>query len=127
MKKLVFLAVSFILAFQFSCFAADFNVSVDKKTVSSVTMSVSGESGSSAVGVWADFDADNKMVICKTAPLSFTDGKATLQYDGTYTTLRFMVFENLENIKPLCKATDITYDDIIFDQGDGIEDLGDIE
>ena len=127
MKRLFFFVVSFVLALQFSCFAADYSVSVDKKTVSSATVSVSCENPGSAVGVWADFDANNRMVSYKPAVLSFESGKATAQYSGTYTTLRFMVFEDLDNIKPLCAAQDIVYDEIIFDQGDGIEDLGDIE
>lgn len=108
-------------------FAADYTVTVNDKSTSGADVSIESLKTDAVVGVWADFNDAGEIVNIKTENIVFTDGFADLKYTGSFTNLKFMVFKDLSEIKPLCGATEINCNEIVFDQKDGIEDLGDFE
>lgn len=127
MKKVLLCCVAFILCFQMIGFAADYTVTVNDKSTSGADVSIESLKTDAVVGVWADFNDAGEIVNIKTENIVFTDGSANLKYTGSFTNLKFMVFKDLSEIKPLCGATEINCNEIVFDQKDGIEDLGDFE
>ena len=126
MKKVLFLVLAFVMMFQVAAFA-DYSVTVDSKSETAVSVSVNAPADASAVGIWVDLNDDFSMANCVPATLTFVDGVATASYTGSFANLKFLVLKDFDNIMPLCDATDIVLDEVIFDQPDGIEDLGDIE
>lgn len=126
MKKILALALVFIVAFQAVAFA-ECAATVTEKSTSGAKVSISGAEVSSAKGVWVDFDADGSMLKCTPADVTFTDGAGEAVYTGSFTNLKFMLWADMTNIKPLCDSVDIVLDNVIFDQDEGIEDLGDVE
>lgn len=127
MKKILLCCAVFILCFQVIGIAADYTVTVNEKSTSGAYVSIESLKNDAVVGVWADFNDAGEIVNIKTENIVFADGSAALRYTGSFTNLKFMVFEDLDEIKPLCGATEINCNEIIFDQNDGIEDLGDFE
>lgn len=125
MKKILVLVLAFVMMFQVAAFA-DYSVTVDNKSAEGASVSVNAPADASAVGIWVDLTDEGGMIVHQPAPLTFVDGVASASYTGTFTNLKFLVFKDMENIMPLCDATDIVLDEVIFEQPDGIEDLGDI-
>ena len=125
MKKVLVLVLAFVLMFQVAAFA-DYSVTVDSKSETGAAVSVNAPADAAAVGVWVDLADDGSMLNHQPATLTFVDGVATASYSGTFTNLKFLVFKDFENIMPLCDATEVVLDKVIFEQPDGIEDLGDI-
>ncbi len=125
MKKVLLLVLAFVMMFQVAAFA-DYSVTVDEKSDAGASVSVNAPANASAVGVWINLNNDGSMIKYQPATLTFVNGVATASYTGSFANLKFLVFKDMDNIMPLCDVTEIVLDEVIFEQPDGIEDLGDI-
>lgn len=126
MKKILAVVCILLAGVQTMALAAECSVTVENKSTSGAAVSISGAEEESAVGIWADYDNAGNMLSYKPVDIDFVDGGASVSYTGSFTNLKFMLFKDLDNIKPLSDFAEIALDDVIFDQDDGIEDMGDI-